>query len=290
MNVKRMLSAVAGLAISLGALVVTGQAAEAAPGFQMPFPCGQVWSGQTRGPGDDHPHNPYEAIDFNRADDEGDWVVASAAGKVSRVENRGNESYGRWIEINHGGGWATRYAHLSSQNVSVGQQVSIGQKIGKVGNTGGSTGAHLHFEQLQNGDPKRVVMNGQTALYYGTKNYKSNNCGGGGGGSTNPYTPEEVCGDGYKVIDGANVTGARISLLYNASNGYNCVVAIKTTKIGTASDVGAFLQVKGGTKTTDRDEYGYYAGPIRKKAADTCVSWGGQVGSSSYSSPFEHCG
>ncbi|MDX8031142.1 M23 family metallopeptidase [Lentzea sp. BCCO 10_0856] len=287
MNVKRVLSAVAGLAISLGALVVTGQAAQAAPGFQLPFPCGQTWEGQTRGPSHQYPHNPLEAIDFNRANDEGDWVVASAAGKVSRVENRGNEGYGRWIEINHGGGWTTRYAHLSAQNVSVGQQVSQGAKIGKVGNTGNSDGAHLHFEQRQNGDPKRVVLNGSTALYYGSKNYKSNNCGGGG--STNPYTPEEACGDGYKVIDGANVTGARVSLLYNASNGYNCVVAIKTTKIGTASDVGAFLEVQGAARTTDRDEYGYYAGPIKKKAPGKCVKWGGMVGSSSYTSGFEHC-
>jgi hypothetical protein len=91
------------------------------------------------------------------------------------------------------------------------------------------------------------------------------------------------------VIDGANVVGARVSLLYNASNGYNCVVAIKTTKIGTASDVGAFLEVEGSARTTDRDEYGYYAGPVKKKAPGKCVKWGGMVGSSSYTSGFEHC-
>lgn len=289
MQVKRLLSVVAGLAISLGALVVTGQAAQAAPAFQMPFPCGQTWLGETRGPNDPRPHRPLEAIDFSRADAQGDPVVASAAGKVIKVRNEGNISYGRWIEIDHGSGWTTRYAHLSVQSVSVGQNVSRGQTIGKVGSTGGSTGPHLHFEQLQNGDPKRVVLNGSTALYYGEKKYKSNNCGGGGG-STNPYTPEEACGDGYKVIDGANVTGARVSLLYNASNGYNCVVAIKTTKIGTASDVGVFLEVQGSPRTTDRDEYGYYAGPIKKKAPGKCVKWGGMVGSSSYTSGFEHCG
>ena len=135
----------------------------------------------------------------------------------------------------------------------------------------------------------RAPADGYTILYYGTQNYKSKNkCGGGG--TTNPYTPEEACGDGYKVIDGANVTGARVSLLYNASNGYNCVVAIKTTKIGTASDVGAFLEVQGEARTTDRDEYGYYAGPVKKKAPGKCVKWGGMVGSSSYTSGFEHCG
>lgn len=288
MNVERILSAVAGLAVGLGVLVAVAPQASAATNWQMPFPCGQTWTGSTRGPDDPYPHSPLAAIDFSRTDAQGDVVVASAAGTVKRVENRGSESYGRWIEIDHGGGWATRYAHLSVQSVSVGQSVSQGQKIGNVGSTGNSSGPHLHFEQLKNGTPQRVVMNGSQALYYGKKSYKSNNCGGGG--STNPYTPEEACGEGYKVIDGANVIGARVSLLYNASNGYNCVVAIKTTKIGTASDVGVLLEVQGAARTTDRDEYGYYAGPIKKKAPGKCVKWGGVVGSSSYTSAFEHCG
>jgi peptidase M23-like protein len=283
-NIKRMISGAAGLAIGLGMLVIGGPQASAATNFQMPFPCGQTWTGKTY-----TDHGPKPAVDLNRSADEGDVVVASESGKVIKVRNEGNESYGRWIEIDHGGGWTTRYAHLSAQRVSVGQNVSQGQTIGNVGNTGNSSGAHLHYEQLLNGTPKNIKWNGDTIFYYGARNYKSRNkCGGGG--PTNPYTPEEACGDGYKVIDGANVTGARISLLYNASNGYNCVVAIKTTKIGTESDVGAFLEVQGSPRTTDRDEYGYYAGPIKKKAPGKCVKWGGMVGSSSYTSAFEHCG
>ena len=106
-------------------------APSAAPAFQLPFPCGQVWAGQTR-----PDHSPANAVDFNRTDDIGDPVVAAAAGKVSRVDNEGNVSYGRWIEIDHGGGYRTRYAHLNSQAVSVGQTVKRGQKIGTVGSTG----------------------------------------------------------------------------------------------------------------------------------------------------------
>ena len=284
MDIKRMISGTAGLAIGLGMLVIAGPQASAATNFQMPFPCGQTWTGKTY---DDH--RPKPAVDLNRSADEGDAVVASASGKVSKVRNEGSDSYGRWVEIDHGSGWTTRYAHLSAQRVSVGQSVSQGQTIGNVGNTGGSTGAHLHYEQLLNGSPQRVKWSGATILYYGTQNYKSKNkCDGGG--TTNPYTPEEACGDGYKVVDGANVTGARISLLYNASNGYNCVVAIKTTKLGTASDVGAFLEVEGAARTTDRDEYGYYAGPVKKSAPGKCVKWGGMVGTSTYTSAFEHCG
>jgi len=112
-----------------------------APRFQLPFPCGQRWSGQTR-----TNHSPQLSVDFNRDGDLGDAVVAAAAGTVTRVANEGSVSYGRWIEIGHGNGYTTRYAHLSAQRVSVGQRVSQGQRIGDVGSTGGSTGPHLHFE------------------------------------------------------------------------------------------------------------------------------------------------
>lgn len=153
-------------------------AAAAAPTFQLPFPCGQVWAGQTR-----TNHSPVNAIDFNRANDLGDTVVAAAGGKVTRVANEGNVSYGRWIEIDHGSGYRTRYAHLNSQTVSVGQSVNKGQKIGTVGSTGGSSGPHLHYEVRLNGSAIKPKFNGVTALFYGTKNYTSKNkCSSGGGG------------------------------------------------------------------------------------------------------------
>ncbi|MEZ4381220.1 MAG: peptidoglycan DD-metalloendopeptidase family protein [Nannocystaceae bacterium] len=156
----------------------------APPKFQLPFPCGQVWAGQTR-----TNHSPVNSVDFNRPDDFGDKVVAAAGGKVTRVANEGNTSYGRWIEIDHGNGYRTRYAHLKSQAVQVGQMVSKGQKIGNLGNSGGSTGPHLHYEMRLNGVAIKPVFNGQQALFFGTKNYKSKNkCfggGGGGGGGSN---------------------------------------------------------------------------------------------------------
>lgn len=150
------------------------------PLFQLPFPCGQVWAGQTR-----TNHSPAPSVDFNRANDIGDTVVAAASGKVTRVANEGSVSYGRWIEISHGNGYTTRYAHLSTQTVHVGQSVSRGQKIGTVGSTGGSTGPHLHFEERSGGVAIRATFNGTQALYYGTKNYTSqNSCGGGSTGVT----------------------------------------------------------------------------------------------------------
>ncbi len=61
--------------------------------------------------------------------------------------------YGNMIEVDHGNGLVTRYAHLLSRQVKVGDVVMSGEKIGQVGNTGRSTGAHLHFEVRQNGAP-----------------------------------------------------------------------------------------------------------------------------------------
>lgn len=186
-----------------------------APSFQLPFPCGQVWAGQTR-----TNHSPVNSIDFNRTDDIGDPVVAASGGKVTRVANEGAVSYGRWVEIDHGGGYRSRYAHLNSQSVALNQSVSKGQKIGTVGSTGGSSGPHLHYEVRLNGTAIKPVFNGSTALFFGTKNYTSNNsCGGGGGGAgfagtvntagpsltirATPSTGGTVVGS---VADGAKVT------------------------------------------------------------------------------------
>lgn len=61
-------------------------------------------------------------------------------------------SYGFMILINHGNGYVTRYAHLSSMDVEAGDSVKKGQLIGRVGSTGNSTGPHLHFEVIYNGN------------------------------------------------------------------------------------------------------------------------------------------
>ena len=160
---------------ALASLALCAAAAHAAPNFQVPFACNQTWSGQTR-----TNHSPQRSIDFNRTNDLGDPVVASAAGTVTVVRNLGSTSYGRYVVIDHGGGWTTYYAHLNSWSVSVGQRVSQGQRIGTVGSTGGSTGPHLHFEQRLNGSAVSIKFNGTTAYYWGTRNYTSRNgCGGG---------------------------------------------------------------------------------------------------------------
>ncbi|MCG5464479.1 peptidoglycan DD-metalloendopeptidase family protein [Micromonospora sp. NPDC053740] len=195
----------------VGGALTPATPALAAPTFRVPFPCGQSWSGQTRSD-----HSPAYAVDFNRTDDAGDPVVASAPGTVDRVTDLGGTSYGKYVRINHGGGYSTYYAHLSGFNVSVGQTVGYGKVIGWVGSTGGSTGPHLHYEQRLNGADIQVRFNGSLALYWGTKSYTSGNgCSSGSGNGTvdtsgTPLTVRSGPGTGYAsvgtVADGTRVT------------------------------------------------------------------------------------
>lgn len=80
-------------------------------------------------------------------------VLAATAGVVSGVVDLGDASYGLYVTIDHGGGVATRYAHLATSLVTTGQTVATGQQIGVEGASGGVTGPHLHFEVIINGSP-----------------------------------------------------------------------------------------------------------------------------------------
>ncbi len=93
----------------------------------------------------------HKGIDFEA--DVGDPVLAVADGVVSYAGVR--SGYGNVVEIDHGNGYVTRYAHNSRLERQVGDLVRAGQEIAKAGSTGRSTGAHVHFEVWQDG----VVVN-----------------------------------------------------------------------------------------------------------------------------------
>jgi len=78
-------------------------------------------------------------------------IYATGDGKVVTT-NRNLGGYGNEIEINHGFGYVTKYAHMSKFDVRKGQVVKRGQKIGEVGNTGLSVAPHLHYEVIHNGN------------------------------------------------------------------------------------------------------------------------------------------
>ena len=69
------------------------------------------------------------------------------------------QGYGNLVVVDHGNGVITKYAHLSSIDVKVGDEVTEGQKLGGVGSTGSSTGPHLHYEILQQGKPVDPLTN-----------------------------------------------------------------------------------------------------------------------------------
>lgn len=101
----------------------------------------------------------HKGIDIGAA--KGTPVKAAAGGTVTVSSYGYNGGYGNYVIISHGNGVQTVYGHCTSLNVSVGQKVSQGQQIATVGNTGRSTGNHLHLEIRVNG----VAQNPQNYLY-----------------------------------------------------------------------------------------------------------------------------
>ena len=79
-------------------------------------------------------------------------IYATAPGVVSFTGER--SGYGQTVEIDHGGGFKTRYAHLAAISVGVGQRVGIGARVGAMGSTGRSTGPHQHYEVWGDGRPQ----------------------------------------------------------------------------------------------------------------------------------------
>ena len=125
-------------------LAPAGQRERPPTAYQMPFPCGETWSGATRAG-----HSPsVNAIDWNRNPDLGAPVVAAAPGVVTTSYATPKGGYGRWVVIDHGNGESSLYAHLRASCVAVGQRVDQGahdrhrrrqrQRL---------SGAHLHFEE-----------------------------------------------------------------------------------------------------------------------------------------------
>lgn len=118
--------------------------------FAYPMP-GHTW----------HTYAGHEGIDIAYDGILGQPIYACAAGTVSYVQNNwsanmgtsGMASYGNCVFINHGNGWESRYAHMTTAVVASGTFVQEGQLIGYVGSTGNSTGPHLHLALYYNSSP-----------------------------------------------------------------------------------------------------------------------------------------
>lgn len=264
----------------------------AAPAFQLPFPCGQTWNGNSS---NSSAHESFE-LDFNRGSsptaDRFDTVVAAADGTVRTSSHQGRTNgYGNLVKIEHADGYFTYYAHLSSRAVTVGQRVAKGQPIGSLGNTskpGNNITPHLHFEVRKGpsypANVRRAVFNGRT-FNYPDANIKSNNCG-------TSYDPRALCGGGQaRVIDSVKLgtkPEGTVNLTWNPSTKQNCVTTLKYTNKGKATATSAFLEPKGKPRKSNAGNFKFYAGPV-KADSPSCVKWGGKTGGVSYTSPSEHC-
>ena len=105
----------------------------------------------------------HSGIDFR--EDYGSPIRATAGGRVITAGSNGG--YGNMVEIDHGNGLTTRYAHMSAINVEEDQWVEAGAVVGKLGSTGRSTGPHLHYEVRIDGeavDPSRFLKAGKANL------------------------------------------------------------------------------------------------------------------------------
>jgi murein DD-endopeptidase MepM/ murein hydrolase activator NlpD len=95
----------------------------------------------------------HPGIDFKG--ERGDVAKCTANGRV--VSAGWNGGYGNCVRVAHANGFETLYGHLSRITVRVGQELSVGDKVGEVGSTGRSTGAHLHYEVRKDGKPINPV-------------------------------------------------------------------------------------------------------------------------------------
>jgi murein DD-endopeptidase MepM/ murein hydrolase activator NlpD len=105
----------------------------------------------------------HKGIDFHA--NIGDPVMAVADGVVSYAGVRGG--YGKVVEVDHGNGYVTRYAHNSRLTVKDGELVRAGEEVAKAGSSGRSTGAHVHFEVWKDGrvmNPRKFLGDSNTPV------------------------------------------------------------------------------------------------------------------------------
>lgn len=134
------------------------------------FPEGSpVAGGRLTSPAGMRIHPISGALKYHRGVDIGGWlgdyIFSAAAGLVTSAGWHGG--YGQEIEIDHGNGFVTKYAHLETMFVRKGEMVGRGALIGLMGSTGYSTGPHLHYEVLYRGKPAdpEIFMGGEAAEF-----------------------------------------------------------------------------------------------------------------------------
>lgn len=159
----RRLAIVAVLAVVIGAFApvfADGQPASAATDGQMVYPA----SGNIQSKVGDGCRDNYRAHDGIDISNQGGTPILAAYDGVIKTRTA-NSGYGNYVDIEHPGGYVTRYGHMASPGMQApGTRVTRGQQIGVVGKTGATTAYHLHFEVWRNGSVYAAINNGFTCL------------------------------------------------------------------------------------------------------------------------------
>jgi murein DD-endopeptidase MepM/ murein hydrolase activator NlpD len=267
-------SALAGVALSLGAegpgftpggpgapseSVSVGDLGPDAPNFQKPHG-GPISSprGHFGAPRDGRTH---QGVDYVG----GGTVSAAADGVVSKVGSNltGTNGYGHYIYIEHSGGYETLYAHLASRpSLSAGTRVTAGQAIGVMGNTGTSTGTHLHFEVRKNGTP----INPESVVG------ASGRSGGGSGGSGQGAEMHGAMGSlsNSPLSTPMTVVGNSTASVFGGSSGSGSSVSSISALSGNSSMPGLYLSGAPSAKTGDA--YVANDGPVNVHAGEAILT------------------
>ncbi|GAA1189750.1 hypothetical protein F4556_006706 [Kitasatospora gansuensis] len=99
-----------------------------------------------------------------------------------------------------------------------------------------------------------------------------------------------ACGSGYSVIDTLPLAEGTVFLTYNSSNGYNCVVTVRTNPSSYLKSMDAGIRLSGGSWTEDGGFFTTYAGPVRLYAAHSCIDWRGTINGEVNYQYNSHCG
>ena len=217
-------------AVAASAVTFSAPAAQAAPDLELPFLCGSSWGGVSN---ESSAHRNNE-IDFNMTgtsgnEDLGEPVLAAAAGTV-RWEGGAQSAYGNYVEIDHGGGYSTLYAHLDTKSAGIGDTVRQGELIGTVGNTDGNSSgisAHLHFEYRNRGSGQSYPAYIRPASFHGDpfdyasgrETYVSQNCG------TRNLAAKSINGDRYDDAVGIDSDG--VAWVYHGRAGGGLGTAVR---------------------------------------------------------------
>ncbi|WP_194420549.1 VCBS repeat domain-containing M23 family metallopeptidase [Microbacterium abyssi] len=155
-----MLAAILLLVGVISPSLIPGEPAAAATNGQMVYPASGSIESKV-GDGCRSNHRDHDGVDISGQG--GTPILAAYDGVIkTRASNSG---YGYYVDIQHAAGYVTRYAHMAAQaSVAPGARVARGQQIGVVGNTGASTGAHLHFEVWRNGSVYTAINQGFVCL------------------------------------------------------------------------------------------------------------------------------